>query len=280
MSDITVRQIDFEFGDDIAFNWNPGNVEWGNFVNLITIIVPAFERFVIKITRSAIPHLSDPRVARDADLFCRQEAQHSRHHIEHIKVLTGRYPGLQQVAYDIMASYEELLEQESLEFCLAYAATAELYLGPLARFVVENRRELMPDGDARIASFIIWHFIEEFEHKNAALDIYNDFRGSWWYRMRCLPKIGRHLNHIKDLALAGFDTHVPALPGGPKNSAIENMLAPVATGRTLVLYYEWLCTLLPYHRPDNIREPEWVRQWHRDFEAGVNMARYYPEVAG
>lgn len=56
------------------------------------------------------------------------------------------------------------------------------------------------------------------------------------------------------------------------------MFAPVPLHKTLVVYCVWLCTLLPYHKPDNIREPQWVRQWHRDCNAGVNMARYYPEI--
>ena len=50
MTDITVRSLDFRFEEDIDYYWNPGNDDWGNFVNLITLIVPAFERFVIKAT--------------------------------------------------------------------------------------------------------------------------------------------------------------------------------------------------------------------------------------
>ena len=279
MSDITVRHIDFSFDGDIPFHWNPGNPQWGNFVNLITMIVPAFEKYVIRSTRAAIPRLGNTRLKRDADLFCRQEAQHSKHHIQHIKVLTGQYPGLQEVAEQVMASYDQLFESESLEFHLAYAAMAELYLGPMASFVTENRQALMGQGDSRIASFILWHFIEEFEHRNAALDICNDVVGSFRFRVKCFPKIARHLNHVKSIVLAGFDEHVPQPANGPKNSAIGDMFASAPTGKTLRLYYELLCTLLPYHRPDTIREPDWVRQWHRDYWAGVDMTRYFPAAS-
>jgi len=279
ISPITVREIDFCFEQDIDFHWNPENPEWGNFVNLITIIVPAFERYVIKITRTAMKRISDPALTLDADLFCKQEAQHSKNHIRHIAVLDENYPGMQALADEVMVSYEKLLQEEPLEFHLAYAATAELYLGPLARFMVENRQELMPNADSRIASFILWHFIEEFEHKNAAIDIYNAICPSYLYRMKCLPKVGRHLNEVKDLVLDGFKRLVPRAPNAPENSAIEKMVAAAPARKRWTLYYEWLCTLLPYHNPDNIHEPEWVRQWHRDYDAGVDMTRYFPDLA-
>lgn len=276
MSVIQVRQIDFQFDEDIPFQWNPGNPDWGNFVNLMTIIIPGFERYLIKATRAALPRIADPAVAEDADLFCKQEAQHSRQHMEHLRVLTDKHPGLREVYDAVMASYEELYEREPLEFHLAYASIAELYLGPLARFVVENRDTLMPDADPRIASFILWHFIEEFEHKNAAIDIYNAIKGSYLYRVRCFPKVARHLLLIKNLVERGFEQHVPRPPGAPSNSSVDGMIAPVALGKKLRFGYEALCTLLPYHKPDNIPQPDWITQWHRDQAAGRDMTRYFP----
>lgn len=279
MSVIKVRNIDFQFGPDIPFQWNPGNPDWGNFVNLMTIIIPGFERYVIKSARAALPRISDPRIAEETDLFCKQEAQHSKHHIEHLKVLTHHYPGLQSVHEAVMDSYAELFEREPLEFHLAYATIAELYLGPLARYVVENRQALMPNADARIASFIIWHFIEEFEHKNAALDLFNAVVGSYWYRVKCFPKVARHLMEIKNIVEKGLAEHAPAPAGHASHSSIDNMLAQVSAGKNVVLYYGWFCTLLPYHKPDNILVPQWIKDWHKAEQAGTDMTRYYPELA-
>ena len=36
-----------------------------------------------------------------------------------------------------------------------------------------------------------------------------------------------------------------------------------------------LCTLLPYHKPDNIVQPDWATQWFADEEAGKDMRLYY-----
>lgn len=279
MTDIKVRPLDFAFDDQIAFRWNPGNDDWGNFVNVMTMIVPAFERYIIRSSRAAIPRMKNTAVAEAADLYCKQEAQHSKQHIDHIKVLTDRYPGLQSVTDEVMASYETLYEAESLDFHLAYAAIAELYLGPLARYVVENRKVLMPAPETRIASFILWHFIEEFEHRNAAIDIYNEVVGSYIYRMRCFPKVMRHLLHIQQLVIDGFVEHVPEQDGGGETFSVTKMTAASPAKQNLALYFGWFCTLLPYHNPDNIPEPDWLKQWHQDDAAGMDMTQYYPQTS-
>ena len=98
--------------------------------------------------------------------------------------------------------------------------------------------------------------------------------GSYWFRLKSLPKIFRHLYQIKDLALDGFREHVPAGAGGAASDSIEGMMSPVPARHTLPLYYEWFCTLLPLHDPDRIREPDWVGQWHADYHAGEDMTLY------
>ncbi|NRB36917.1 MAG: metal-dependent hydrolase [Pseudomonadales bacterium] len=275
MSDLKVRKIDFQFPDDIAFQWNPGNPYWGNFVNYATVIAPAFERYFIKATRAAMGRISSPAVALDADLFCQQEAQHSKHHLAHLAMLSRKYPELEQVRRDVLSSYEHLFEKESEDFHLAYSAVIELCFGPLAKFVVENRDSLFVDADSRIASFILWHLVEEFEHRNAAIDIYNDVVGSYWYRLKSAPKVIYHIFTIDKIVRQGFKDHVPHEPGkvGPSESILCISKTPLI--QQLKLLYELCCTFLPYHNPNNIQQPEWVTQWFKDEAAGVDMRAYY-----
>ena len=104
MATLKVRRIDFQFDDDIAFQWNPGNPYWGNFVNYATFIAPSFERYFIRATRQAMPLIEGPAVKAAAEMFCAQEAQHAKHHLAHLNVLTARYPALEQVRQDVAAS--------------------------------------------------------------------------------------------------------------------------------------------------------------------------------
>ena len=45
--------------------------------------------------------------------------------------------------------------------------------------------------DARISSFILWHFVEEFEHRNCAIDVFDDIVGRHGHRLRHTPPTRR-----------------------------------------------------------------------------------------
>ena len=276
MTDLKVRKIDFQFTDDIPFQWNPGNPYWGNFINFAAFVAPAFERYFIKATRLAIPQISDGAIAKNADLFCLQEAQHSKHHIAHLKMLTKKVPALKLAGDEIMKSYDDLLANNSTDFHLAYAAIVELCFGPFAKFVVDNREMLFVDSDQRIASFFLWHMVEEFEHRNSAIDIYNDVVGSYWFRLKAVPQVIKHLAQLNTIVEGAFKQHSPQQTGETALWETGQFMNDVPLKNRFTLLYEFICTLLPYHKPDNLKQPDWVTKWFADEEAGVDMRAYYP----
>lgn len=272
---LKVRQIDFDFGNSVPFYWNTQNVPWGNFVNVITLAAPGFERYFIRAIREAMPRINDPVMAEEADLFCKQEAQHSKLHMNHLKALTAAHPGLEKIAAQVRESYQRIYEEESMEFHLAYAAIVELCFGPIAKYVIENRDYLFKGSNPTIASFMIWHFLEEFEHRNAAIDVYNHVVGSYWYRMKCVPGVFKHLMEIGTLMIEGMNEQVPETYNGFQARDVNIFHKEIPLIRKLSLVYDLVCTLLPYHKPDNIKQPEWAKQWFADEEAGVDMRAYY-----
>lgn len=278
-SRLKVRKIDFQFPDDIAWQWCPQNPGWGNCVNYASVIGPAFERYFIRAFRQAMPLITDERLRDDAELFCQQEAQHSRQHIAHLAMLTRKYPGLEEARLAVLASYEELLATKDLKFHLAYTACIELMFGPVARFVVENREQLMAGSDSRIASFMLWHLVEEFEHRNSAYDVYNHVVGSYGYRLKTFPKMALHMYRLYRLTADAFARHIPESDWdatGPVDTSTTFKGIPLTS--LLHLFYELFCTLLPWHKPDRMRQPDWVSQWFADEAAGVNMAQYFPQT--
>jgi predicted metal-dependent hydrolase len=272
---LTVRQIDFRFSEAIPFQSNPHNPHWSNFVNFITLIAPGFERYFIKAIRQVMPQIKDPAVKADAELFCQQEAQHSRQHLAHMKVLSSYYPGLDDVRREVTASYERLFERESMAFHLSYAASVELCFGPLASFLVSHRDALFKGGDATIASFLLWHLVEEFEHRNSAIDVYNDVVGSHWYRVKSAIGVAKHLAEIANIVRDGFDRHVPAGAFAVPPGDVAKMFMSVPLWDQLCLGGNLFCTLLPYHNPNGIAQPAWVTQWFADEAAGKDMTMYY-----
>ena len=275
-STLKIRNIDFQFPDDMPWNWNPGNPGWGNAGLFFCFVAPGFERYFIKAIRQAIPRITNPAVAEEADLFCKQEGQHAKHHQAHIAMLTRRYPALKQLASDIVQSYDQLYENESPEFHLAYAAVVEATFSPLTKFVIENRHYLFRNADTRMASFLVWHLMEEYEHRSSALNIYNNVVGSYWYRLRKAPQVIKHLMGVVQLIETHCNACVPIHDmGAPMNCHDQSFLNEIPLLRKIGMLWNLTCTLLPYHNPDHVAQPEWVKHWFADEAAGRDMTLYY-----
>lgn len=277
---LKIRNIDWQFPDDVAWNWNPGCPSWGNVGHYIGFMAPGFERYFIKSIRKAIPLMTDPAVAEEADLFCKQEGLHAKYHYALITTLCKKYPGLKQVMDDITREYDQLFEQESLDFHLAYAAVVEATFSPLAKFVAGNRHLLFRDTDPRIASFIMWHLMEEYEHRSSALNIYNHVVGSYGYRLRKAPQVVKHLMHCVDIIEQGCNAAVPPRDiGAPMDRNQAEYLEDIPLRHKLSTAFDLFCTLFPFHNPDNVAQPEWVKQWFEAERSGVDMRNYYPTLA-
>lgn len=215
MSELRVRRVRFDLaGDDIPFNWHPRRSSFAMQCNVVSFFAPGFEKFIFDATREAIPMITDPAAAEEAQLYLRQEAQHSAAHLAHIRALSRRWPGLQQVADDVVASYERLTATRSLRWRLAYPAVLEATFTPYFKVFLDHDDTLFEPGDDRVASLFLWHFAEEIEHRSSALLVYNAVADDYLFRLRTIPAVVRHLHEILTIIGTGFREHVPADEGG------------------------------------------------------------------
>jgi len=56
---------------------------------------------------------------------------------------------------------------------------------------------------------MLWHMVEEFEHRRCASDIYEDVVGDHGLRLRSLPATWRHMREVSAIAVAGIRRYVP-----------------------------------------------------------------------
>ncbi len=228
MSDLQVRRVRFDLaGDDVPFNWHPERSSFAMLCNVVSFFAPGFEKFIVDATREAIPLMTDPDAAEEAQLYLRQEAQHSAAHLAHIRALSRRWPGLQQVADDVTDSYDHLTATKSLQWRLAYPAVLEATFTPYFKVFLDHDDLLFEPGDERVASLFVWHFVEEIEHRSSALTVYNAVDADFLFRLRTIPDVVRHLHEICTIIGKGFREHVPAEDGGAATPACR-----AATPRT------------------------------------------------
>src|SRR5262245_41213319 len=290
---LKVRNVSFQFDDDTPFQWNPANPLFGFAGNSLSFIAPPFERYMVTAARHAMPRIADPAVAAEADAFLRQEALHAREHRHHVAALTRQYPGLAEVSAEIERRFDRLLETESIEFHLAYAADIEATFTPMFNVWLRHRGALFDNGDPRVAPLFLWHLVEEIEHRSSAYLIYNAVVPDPWYRVRVMPRVFSHMLGCATFIFRGFDAHVPfearlasaselALGWAELRAKLTRLLpltrkpedAPppppqlptVSWMETFLMIYRLARSQHPRHSPANEQIPPFADEWLAEYD--------------
>lgn len=296
MTDLEVRRPRFDFTDHVPWNWHPDNPAFSFFMNATSMIAICFEQMIVAAVQEAKPLIRDPDVAEEAVAFLRQEAQHSSTHRKHVHGLIRSYPGLQETLDAAIASYEHVTATTPLKFRLAYVGDLEATFTPTFKMMLDNEETLFRPGDERVASLLLWHFVEEVEHRSSALIIYDEVVGDSWYRMRVLPRIVRHLLDVMRIITDGVNTHVPQaerkidartmLPTYGARQALRQRLgrqqapapgafAGVPRRELVVAAGRVLLSQTPFHNPEHEPLPEFADRWFERWDRGGDVTRWY-----
>ncbi len=96
MTDLIVRKMRFAFADHrVPFLWNETNPAFSSMANAVSFLAIAFEKMIGHMITEAMPFITDPAVAEEAQAFVRQEGQHAMAHRQHAKGSDQDLPGPQ-----------------------------------------------------------------------------------------------------------------------------------------------------------------------------------------
>lgn len=298
VTDVTFRKMRFDIDASVPFRWNTANPASALMSNVISFFAVGFERYIVLVVKDALKVIDTPDLRAEAEVFLAQEAQHSAAHRKHVNSLIVQYPALQDTLDQVITSYENLYAAEPLNFHLAYIASLEATFPPLFTFMIEMR-DLLYDGDCRVASLFLWHYIEEIEHRSCADLIFDGVVGSRWYRLRTLRTSMAHVSGVATMITDGIRDAVPAADiGVPPEAAtvamwstelrqhlpgIKRFFHPgyptafrdVSGWRLLKLVGGLARSQWPTHHPADVATPEWFHTWMKSHAAGEDMAHYY-----
>ncbi|WP_319430543.1 metal-dependent hydrolase [Mycobacterium sp. RTGN5] len=296
MTALEVRRPKFDFTGDVPWEWNPANPQFSFFMNATSIIAVCFEQMIVAAVQEAAPLITDPEAAAEATAFLRQEAQHSSTHRKHVAALIRRYPGLANTLDDAIASFDHVTKTTPLKFRLAYVADLEATFTPSFKMMLDNEATLFRPGDDRVASLLMWHFVEEVEHRSSALVVYDAAIGDNWYRIRALPAVVRHLMSVMRIIAEGVNEAVPEadrkvdartlLPAfgmrqtvkqrfARRTASTPNAFATVPRRERLIAAGRVLMSQTPFHDPANDQLPEFADRWFARWKAGDDITRWY-----
>lgn len=261
---LRVRKVQFTYPDDLAPHWNASKPEWSQVVNASSLLMPYLEPFLIDAIREAIPRIEDPALREEAKAYLGQEAHHYKQHRRFNDLLLARgYEALREYEATLEADYDAL-RTRPLAFRLAYAAGFETMALAIGHMLVRHRRFFFADADPSVSSLVLWHFVEEVEHKRAAFDVYQAVVGSWSQRLGGLAYAMWHTlrrtrqAYVMLLRADGLWNRLRT------RIAMKLLMARIAAACVPRL----LESVLPWHDPARIADPLWIREWVALYERG------------
>jgi predicted metal-dependent hydrolase len=257
MPEIVVRAIPFAFSENINPVWHPERHEWSHMVNGASLSMPYLEPFLIKTVREALKQASDASLKDGVCGFIAQEGHHFKNHRRYNDILKrGAYPDLADVEQEMDTDFKRL-QSKSLRWRTAYTAGFETMTMGITEWLIKDRRDLFKHADPSVSSLILWHMVEETEHKNVAFDLYQHLYGSYLPRAFGLAYASWHVMkftrraYIRMLSKDGlwFDMRSRLRLYKMIGRAFAN-IGPAM-----------MKSLLPGYHPSKVKDPDWVIRW-------------------
>ena len=264
---ILVRRIAFEYPADLEAHWHPSRPEWSQMVNASSLLMPYLEPYLIEAIRDAIPLIRDPRLAEEAKGYMGQEAHHYKQHRRFNELLLAPARGYEELRdheRTLEADYDRYRRQRGLDFHLAYAAGFETMALAIGHMLIGGREHFFKGADPAVSSLVLWHFVEELEHKHAAFDVYQHVVGRYPMRVYGLVCAMHHtLSRTRQ-------AYVKLLKkDGLWGTWRTRLRLKRELWRILCDVTPWILeSLLPWHDPSRFDDPEWARDWIRLYDTG------------
>lgn len=255
------RRIAFEFPDDLGVDWHPSEPEFAAMVGGASLAMPYLEPFLIRTVREALTQVNDEHIVAEGRAFNTQEQFHFQAHRRFNDLLKARrYPGLAEVERRMEADYARLAKAP-LRTRMAYTAGFEAMTIGLTHWLIEQRVRLFAGADPRVASFIIWHMVEEIEHKRVAHDVYKAVFGSGLrsYFARVAGVFHGSLS-VMFYSMRGYRV-ILRTDGRWTQLRSRLRLARWLWSFVCSVAPSLLRATLPGHDPRRERDPQWVLDW-------------------
>ena len=268
VDEIIIRPFAFEFPDDLDPVWVPDNPFRSHLFNGLSLTMPYLEPYLMKSTKHAMTHISEPELLKDMRGFNGQEGLHYQCHRRLNELLKANgYPELAAVEQRLSESYDRL-SQKSLRTQLAYNAGFETMTNGFTHWLINKRARLFRGASPHVASFWLMHMVEETEHKTVVFDAYMAYSGK--YLPRAFGMFHGSL-HVVWFGIVGMFT---ALKKDKLLSRSRHLLGAMREIVSMLFQVGpyLLRGLLPWHNPRCEDDPKWMKDWragHATLPAGA-----------
>ena len=260
-----VRRMRFPYPDSLKAWWNPAQPEFSHIVNAASLAMPYLEPYLIETMKKAKEKITDPHLLKEVDLYIGQESTHFRQHQQFNKRLADLgYRAVPELERILKADYHTFARTRSFTFNVAYAEGFEAMALTIGHMLVEEREHLFGGADPAVASLVLWHFVEEIEHKCVTYDVFKALDGRYRWRFYGLLYA---MIHIMARTRQGYRAMLIE-DGRWFTWASRIALYRVLTRIFIRMTPHLLRVLKPSYDPRQVEDPSWVKDWWRQHANG------------
>ncbi|WP_019631219.1 metal-dependent hydrolase [Actinomadura atramentaria] len=240
-----------------------GDLVMSHVVAVLSATFPPGEEFFVRSVRHYADRVTDPELAAQVRGFIGQEIVHGREH-DRLNAELARM-GYPTRLIDRMTDRSLKFAERTLppRVRLGYTAALEHYTATIAERLLSDDGARALLGDTEVRSVLLWHALEESEHKAVAFDVFRETGGSERVRVRTMRVISALL-----LAHIAFGTVLSLCTD-------RAALNPLRLGASLArlrhspfLAREVITKLRAYNRrgfhPDDVDAAELLDRWRAE----------------
>src|SRR5947207_7857280 len=198
---VPTRAMEFDtWLDDLPKHFAvDGDIVMSHVLAVLSSVFPDGEDYFVRSVGAVRDRIEDGRLRDDVEGFIGQESMHGREH----RVLNERLAALGYPTHAIgayvraLTSVRERLQNEKAN--LALTAALEHYTATLAETLLGDRDARAEIGHEGVRDLLLWHALEEAEHKAVAFDVYRHMGGS--ERMRVTTMWLTHLTFVLETTI-------------------------------------------------------------------------------
>ena len=180
-SSFPVRRMDFDFSN-INRHFLANDPACSHVWTAFQAYFPEGEQFFVDAVRDAKKYVKDEALLREISAFIGQEAMHGKEH--KVANLALAKVGINVNKLERAAGWVRKQANQHLgkKLRLAMTAAAEHFTGVIAEQIAFHPGFLRGVTDPQIKQLILWHAMEETEHRAVAFDLYKHTNGDYLTR--------------------------------------------------------------------------------------------------
>jgi predicted metal-dependent hydrolase len=187
---VRTRRIAFDYPpEQLKRHYCHDDLIMSHVVTVLSSLFPEGEDFFVRTVRNYRNEVVDPELKSQVAGFIGQEAMHGREHRSFNKRLQALgYPtGAIDRGTGIGLRFGERVLPKAVQ--LAITASLEHYTATLAEVLLSDpEARAMIDND-EVRSMLLWHALEESEHKAVAFDVFQAVSGSYLVRVGVMQAV-------------------------------------------------------------------------------------------